>query len=178
MRKKQKKQLKLPLVIAAILSAVAVASLTTWFINKSTPAAPNTHPTIPEGGVNYNPPTQEEKQQTDQNKQQLAEKDDQPTPTGNITVTLTYAGIYDNNIEAAGYVQGIFEDGGTCKYILSLGSQQITRESKGLTDARYTTCPPVRIPRAELQPGTWKVALHYSSASGSGTSNEQTVTIQ
>jgi hypothetical protein len=137
--------------------------------------------------VNLNPPTKEEKKETQENKsdsvtkeQEMASKNDAGTPVTNTkSPFITYASQEGANVQVNGYVTGVFEDGGTCTATFAKGSQKVTGTSKGIADADHTTCPPITIPRANFPAtGTWSVILSYSSSAGNGASEARNVTIQ
>lgn len=90
-----------------------------------------------------------------------------------VNPVLTRWGIQDSNLEAAGFVQGVYEDGGTCTYKITQGSKTITRTSYGFKDATTTTCSPVQIPVSEIGSGKWTIYIVYDSSAANGTSNKQ-----
>ncbi len=82
-------------------------------------------------------------------------------------------------VEVAGYVQGVFEDGGTCTYTFTKDSQSFSRTSVGFQDATHTSCAPVDISKSSFpQTGTWQVTLKYKSSTSVGTSNSQSFDIK
>ena len=181
-------------LIAAFLILVTVIGLITaiWLVNRNKPGTTSQQPDSPtqtsaqQDGVNLDPPTDADKKEVDNHKNQLADKLDNPQSNQPATTTKPYLTraehITDpsvNKVEAAGYVSSVIEDGGSCRYTFSGSATEVTRESKGFKDARTTVCPPVSIPRAEFgAPGTWKVKLTYNSTTVSGTSDEQSIDIK
>lgn len=127
--------------------------------------------------INLDPPTQQDKQEVEQNKQEILkpEKDkvSQPEPTKtNATMIITYAGQYNGVIEAASIVQGIFEDGGVCTYTLTNQTQSIQKVSTGVANVSNTLCPAISIERSEVNSfGLWVMSVTYVSNTITATSN-------
>lgn len=141
--------------------------------------------------INYRPATEEEKKQSEDAKDKLVEeqqqnnnsatKDDQPNSGRPATLTpfISYLEQVGPNIEASGYIGGVFEDNGTCTLTLTNGSAKLNKQSKGFKDFNHTSCTPFSFPSSELtKTGTWTVSLSYSSASGSGVSETKTLEVQ
>lgn len=134
--------------------------------------------------VNLSPPTNQEKQQVDQTKDQITkDQASQPSaPSSNPQTTaspfITYAAQQGQSIQVNGYVGGVFEDNGTCLATFTKGDLKVTGESKGIADSDHTTCPPITIPRSSFSSGTWSVVLSYSSDTASGSSQARNVVIQ
>ena len=120
----------------------------------------------PESYVNLNPPTDQEKQATDEHKQSLSENQSTPPPTPSGTkkqVTPIITSVTQNEVKA--YVQGVFEEGGKCTLIATKGSQTVSGSSSGLENVSYTSCIPISV---SLPPGSWSITVSYSSATADG----------
>ena len=120
------------------------------------------------GYVNLDPPTDQEKQETEAHKQSLANDQGTPSPTTpsskkQVTPVITSA----NHSEVNAYVSGVFEDGGTCTAVATKGSQVVTKSSSGFANVSYTSCAPISI---SLSAGTWLVVVSYGSAVAEGKS--------
>jgi hypothetical protein len=115
--------------------------------------------------VNNNPPTDEELQETEQNKQSIIEQSSSNI-SGAITPIITSA----SRSEVRAYVSGVFEDGGTCTATATKGSQTRTASSEGIADVNKTTCRPMDFSPA-LTSGSWSVTVTYNSAKGTGKSD-------
>ena len=175
--KKNKTKLFATLAVFVLLSAGVIV----WLVNRNPSVATiqQTSHSIPEpGGINLDPPTEEDKAEVEKNKDKLADQTNAtPAPKGSATVVITRAEQY-SDIEVAAYVSNLFEDGGTCTLTLNNGGHTITRQSTGIQDARKTTCPAFSIPRSEFPvTGAWKITVSYNSAAANG-SVEGSVTIQ
>lgn len=138
--------------------------------------------------VNLDPPTEQEKEETEANKEEVSKeqettKDGSSTPPAPDTTTrqpyITYASQVEDIVEVGGYVLGIFEAGGTCKATFTKGTSVITGTSTGIEDADHTTCPPVSVPVTRFtEKGVWNVTLSYTSKTTNGTSTVRSLTIQ
>ena len=123
---------------------------------------------VPVSEVNYGPPTETEKQETEAHKKSMAEDNPAPpqtTPSGKKLVT-PYTSSVDNDVVRA-YVSGVIEDGGTCTATASKDSQVKSGTSIGFADAANTICPPITLDLAGLG---WNVQVSYSSSTSEGKS--------
>ncbi|WP_314139513.1 hypothetical protein [uncultured Plantibacter sp.] len=90
--------------------------------------------------------------------------DTTPTPPPADAV-VSYAGVdFDGlHASAAGYVQGIIENGGSCTFTFTGLGEPIVVTSEGIADSSTTSCGTVQVPLEQLPSGTWSVTLTYSS---------------
>jgi hypothetical protein len=119
--------------------------------------------------INYDPPTEEEKQAAEDTKQDIDPSPTPPTPAGSlrsVTPTITFA---DRN-GASAYVTGVFEDGGTCTATFTHGGDKITATSEGFQNASYTSCAPLKLASPINIQGDWNVSVSYASKTAAGTS--------
>lgn len=124
-----------------------------------------------DSGINYNAPTEEEKKDTENQKQQLINNEPiklETTDDGRKVVTLTVLSVKHNEILA--YVNGIFEDGGTCTATYSKDSVIYSFNSSGITNSNYTSCEPITNNKVPDESG-WQVYVSYSSKTYSGKTN-------
>lgn len=136
-----------------------------------TPVAQQTPETI-----NFDPPTEEEKNQSEQHKQELIRQSQlgqtQPAPPKSVIPIITDASQYNDNIEVRAYVSGIIESGGKCNLTFTQGTQQLLRTVDGLPDAKVTRCNPAVIPKSTFPAlGQWTLIISYSSQQSSGVSD-------
>lgn len=106
---------------------------------------------------------------------------DAPVPTdgSRTAVVLTFA-EWDgagSAVDAAGFVQGVVEDGGICTLTVSRGSAQVTAQGAAEADAATTTCGSLSVPGHSLAPGSWQVRLSYTSAGVDVSSDVVTVEV-
>lgn len=145
-----------------------------------------------EDGINYNPPTEEEKQATEDHKDNLAEKDDddtQPPATDNgglkqvkpfISVAQQFKDDqYGDRIEVHAYVPEIIESGGKCSFTFSQGGNQVAWQTDGLPNVSTTNCDTALVPRDKFpQTGTWSLVINYKSSNAEGTSDAIEVKVE
>lgn len=135
-----------------------------------------------EDKINLDPPTEKERQQTQQRKDDLIENSgtnhsNTPEESGTkktIKPIITYAGQYGKNleVEVGGYVPSLIENGGICTAILTKGTQSIQKTSKATANATSTDCPVISFSKDEVaNKGTWSVILMYESSAASGQSD-------
>jgi hypothetical protein len=180
--KKAKKTVWLLATLAVVAIIVGLAS---YLITKGNDSAFDKTSTGHD--VNLNPPTPQEKAETEEHKDSLAEKEETttppapPTPSGKLAVVpfITFAGQEGGDASVSAYIPGIFEDDGTCTATFTKGTLSHSQQSKGFRDFKHTTCAPITAPRASFaEGGAWTVILSYSSATASGSSQPRSLTIE
>lgn len=126
-----------------------------------------------EAYVNLEPPTEEEKQQAENRKDEIvAQNENQSSPStspdGKKQVTPVITGSDENFVRA--YIPGVVEEGGTCTSSLSKsGSQTVTASSEGVANVSQTVCA-IDISNKSLTAGQWSVVVSYSSSASEGKS--------
>lgn len=172
---KNKKLLLSSLIIILLVGGVLAALWYRHSHKHPDQTSGNTQQTSP-SGVNLNPPTSQERQETDQHKQSLENQTSTPTSANNngkkqVTPIITYA----DKTRVNAYVTGVFEDGGTCTATLTQGSQTITATSSGFENASYTQCAPIDLSNKNLGSSPWALVVSYSSNSSEGQSQSTTI---
>ena len=120
--------------------------------------------TKPGGTVNMDPPTEEEKQAGDQQKQENVDKENQPAPT-TANVNIVDASQYNDLIEVRAYVSNVIEASGNCVITLEQAGKQVTKTVVARADAKTTQCTTIDIPRNEIpSAGTWNVTVNYNGS--------------
>ena len=180
----KKKILFLSLAVILIASAGGAHALYSRKENakkKSTDVSQNNPPA---SGINLDPPTEEEKRETENHKQELKKKlgdgniTPTPQPDSQAAVIMTYATYTNQGVEVGGFVSNIFEDGGTCTLTLTKGSLKATGTSQGFADVNKTTCQVIIINRNQLdEPGEWTAVLSYKSSKAEGSSSPKTISV-
>lgn len=135
----------------------------------------------PQDGINYNPPTDEEKKSTEEHKDSLGDQtsnNDEQHPSTKVKPIITSAGFYDGNVEVSARVPGVFEENGTCILTLTKGSQRVSTSKKAIQNVSEMSCGYMTIPRSKLSSGTYKATVTYKSTALSGTSEPKTITVQ
>lgn len=164
MAKRTKKLSRKNLVLGAGVLLVLLLAGLGWahWHNKST--KPST--TSPSGSLS--PPTAADKQAASDNKDQIVnnqtnQDNSSNTAIKNVTVVITDA----NSSGVRGYVQSVFEEGGTCTATATQGSQTVTKTSTGFENVSYTQCAPINW-SSTLGVGNWTIALAYKSSDAAG----------
>lgn len=178
-RKKITKKMLILGLLGLLVIGVGGRVLYVYYNHKN--PAPVAAPTgTSSGTINYGPPTETDKQETQANKDNLANQSKQDN-SGSKTATpiLVNAFQNDSQITVSGFVQGVIENNGTCTYTFTKDSLKVTKTATGSANASNTSCPIVNVARSEFsQAGDWQVTLSYSSASASGVSSPKTLTLQ
>lgn len=134
-------------------------------------------------GINYGPPTKEEKQETENFKKDLANSSpssssDSTSSGAKKNVTPIISGYnYSNKAEVGSYVQGIVEDGGTCTLTMVRSSQMVSESKTASADAQTTSCGWISIDGSRLSAGDWSATISYNSVTSRGTSSAVTISI-
>jgi hypothetical protein len=168
---KPRRRFLAPFVIITILIVAGV--LTFFFRPESKMATPQ--PSVEIDTINFDPPSEEVRQETEENKKTLGDKPSgdttNPTPA-NVTPIVVDAGQYDQLVEVRAFVPGIYEDGGTCTATLTKQNLKLVKQSGAFKDATTTQCHPIIINRSEFsEAGMWTLVLSYAHSSGSNGSS-------
>jgi cytoskeletal protein RodZ len=168
-RKNKLSKISKPLLITGLVLVLGLSSYA--FLNhkhnnsSNTTSKPNN--SSPNSNINYGPPSNAEKQETQAHKDELAQSDHSqpppPTSSGKRAVTPRITSTEGSQVYA--YVPGVFEDGGTCTATFTQGTQKIVKTSQGFANATYTSCSPISRPS-----GAWTVIVSYSSSTAEGSS--------
>lgn len=148
------------------------------------------HGSDPQGTdtINYGPPTDEEKTAGELKKQEIIEQEtrqrqpsslNNPNPKNkNVDVIITDASQYDDIIEVRSFVPNHYEDG-TCTIKFEKDSDSFSKSAPAYKDISTTICTNPEIKRSEFSSsGNWTVIVSYSSATASGNSEKQKITIK
>lgn len=138
----------------------------------------------PDTDINYSPPTEQEKAETDKHKESIASPENDkktnkppsnPGQQPNISVVITSA----TQDAVYAYVDGVFEDGGTCTATFTNGAKSFQKTSDGFTNVSNTQCAPIFVTPGDFTtPGDWQVTVSYSSSTASGTSKPLVVNMR
>lgn len=157
-----------------------------WLIKKEHRKinAPST-PSVTTDGINYAPPTAEDKKNVEQNKENIVaneqnrESGSSNSSRKNVKPTITYADQYGQSVEVGAFVSGIFEDGGTCKAIFTHDGSSFSKNVQAVKNANSVNCPVMSAGVSEFsQKGTWSVTVSYDSPTASGASDAHQVEVK
>lgn len=179
MRTKNKKlRYKNKLILGVlIVAALGIGALVyTKFISNHSPRATK----IAANGVNYGPPTDEERKAGDNQKDTIGQQQEQPepsTPAGTAQVSLTYGDVYGDGVEVGAKVTNLLEEGGTCTLKLSKAGKEVTTSVQAIKNVSGTDCPAMIIATNKLSSGVWGATVAYTSAAASGTSKAKDINV-
>lgn len=124
-------------------------------------------------GINYGPPTQTEKQDSQDAKSrdlQSGNSGDNGS-SGKKQVQIQVLAATLNSVKAN--VIGVFESGGTCTATFSKGAESHSFSSSGIANSNYTQCAPISV--TDITGSDWTVVVKYSSATAAGQSQPVSV---
>lgn len=129
--------------------------------------------------IDFSPPSEEEQAAIDDNKQKiLAEEERRNSGSSTeqnskrkVNPVITSMPQDGGTVSGYGFISGVIENGGTCTFTFTRGSEQVSESSNGVADATTTRCPPVQVSKNSLSAGSWDVVLNYSSGAAEGTSD-------
>lgn len=128
-----------------------------------------------EGYINYNPPTDEEKQAGDVVKEDI-NTEPQQLPSS-AEVVIVDANQYENIVEVRAFVANVIENG-LCSFIFTQNDLEFMKEKPAYADASTTPCTNLEVDRTEFPTsGQWKVKVIYTSTIITG-SSERELTIE
>jgi len=185
-----------PIIIAgttvAVLAALTAAAFFTHVWPFNTTAPQNGDDIAPTNTINYDPPTQDEVNASQNAKDRIKEETDkeaneQPaSPQKNATqstkkqvsVGVSYADVINDSLEIRAFSSTLISGDGTCTATVTKGSETITKATPAFVDATSTICRPVYIPTSQLSQGTWRVVVSYTSSTHEGTSGTVEVEVK
>ncbi len=137
-----------------------------------------TSPVVTNDGIKYEPATEQEKSEAEQNKENIVKQDkNQSSQQTNIrTVDIVISSALQNqssrNIEVRGYAK-TFNESGTCILTLTRGIMSVSTSGPATQNVSTMSCGKLTIDRSKLSSGTWVVMLSYQSAGISGKTSQQ-----
>lgn len=103
---------------------------------------------------------------------------DVESPTAATDVELSYLAWNPESraVEASGYA-AVYEDGGTCRLVLTKAGTSVSAESAALPDVQTTSCGGLSVPGNDVSSGTWLAVLEYTSPTSAGSSAPREVIV-
>lgn len=168
------------------LAAIVVAGGAFAYSQQSSSTAPTpVVNTSPEATINYDPPTEEEIESTEQHKQAITDREEarqnQPANLDKraVTPTITYAGQYGTQVEIGAIVPGISEGNGTCTAKFTNGAKSFTKSVAAVKNVNSTDCPEMNAESNEFSPkGTWTTTVSYNSPVAEGISEPRQIEVK
>lgn len=132
----------------------------------------------PNNDINYDPPTQQEIEDSqDAKKNNLDDDEDNDSPTstsGNlrhIEVGVAFADEINGQIEIRAFTPSVVESDGICTATLTKNSATVTKSSQAFIDSTTSVCQPIKIALSEFQQsGDWSLVVSYKSSKSQGKS--------
>lgn len=183
--KKDKRKLLALLILSVILIGGGIYA---YKQNRSDNATGKTQTGSQTDTINLEPATEADKKRSDENKQEIVERDQnvqnqQPSGTTKQSVkpVISYASqLYTSGaVEVGAYVNGVFEDGGTCTATFKLGSSSFIKSVTAVKNVNAVNCPVMSATANEFTPkGTWSVTVSYDSKTASGLSDARQIEVK
>lgn len=168
-----KKKLLVGAAVAVVLIAGFMAYTSSRPADRSRATEPIANPLGSQTKINYDPPTKEEQQAGNEQKQEIVDSQAAQSQSSTATVIIADAGQYGNQVEVRAFVTNVIQEG-TCTSTFTRGTTVVTRTVAALKDAKTTRCTNVAIPRSEFaSAGTWDLTVTYRSTTAEGKTNKQ-----
>ena len=162
-----------------IISLLLIASLSigAWWVfvrdtSSDLPVADTSEP------VNYDPPTETDKTESDSKKDQILDEDtNQTTDTSadsikKTNVTITYWGASGSSYEVGAYASHV-EQSGTCTLTMIKGTTTLTATRKATDNVSTMSCGALSVSNAKVTQGMWSATVKYSSDKYQGSTTKQ-----
>jgi hypothetical protein len=170
------------LIIVSLALVLSVAGFAYTLLPIFFPPKNNSDSTI-----NYNPPTQEQKQAGNQTKEETINTPetkqevavDPASGKKQVSLTIVDAGQYDRVVEVRAFTGSVAETGGTCTITFTKGAEKLARTVPTIVSANSTQCTTLKVPTPEFPSlGTWSVVVAYESTQSIGQSSKQDVELK
>lgn len=114
--------------------------------------------------INYDPPTNEEKNAGDAIKQEIIDNEQKNPPEKSIVkVILVDSSQYGDEIEVRAFVENFVEDG-NCTINFTNGDKSIDKTVPAFADASSTPCITLTLPVKDFpEAGMWSVKVTYNN---------------
>ena len=149
-------------IVYTLVAVALVVTAGVVYARSSSDSSSNTDgPTLVET-EEFAPPTEEEKQAGDAQKEEVIELENQTLPD-QATVAIVDASQYGSEVEVRAFVANTIQDG-TCTIVFEKDSEQLTKKVPAFADATTTPCMNLVVPRSEFSAaGEWNVMVTYTN---------------
>lgn len=176
-KSKSKSPLKVIIVLAVILAAVAGAALVYAYTQHKSENIPGSA----QSGVDYNPPSDEQKAAGDQQKEETINQTDNgnqgSSGTGqDIGVSFTALNQSGDQLQIRTLIDTVSSTG-VCTLTLVKDGVTVTKQSDIQAGPTSSTCKGFNVPLSELSPGSWQVTVQATIGSQKGSAT-QAYTVQ
>jgi hypothetical protein len=172
------------IIISALVLVILVAALFYFFYFKNRgkdSSLPVSTPATSVDGINYQPATNTEKNDSENSKtaaENESKNDSKTTGMKKVTPVVSYSGVYNENAEVSSYVPGVLENSGKCTLTLSRGSKSVSQSKDAVPNVSDMSCGLIKIPTSKLSSGTWSGVVSYSSTKAEGSSDKFNIDIK
>lgn len=120
--------------------------------------------------VDYNPPTEEQKQSGEDIKSQS----DQPATNNDLGISITSVSLDGETVKIRNAISGAVTNSGTCsiKIINSANNQIYETTAATFAMTSYSTCQGFNIAKSELGAGEWQIELSVTANNKTSTATE------
>ncbi|HXH26336.1 MAG TPA: hypothetical protein VNG90_00405 [Candidatus Acidoferrum sp.] len=185
---KKSKPIKKIVIITAIAAGAVAVGFACWLAYRhyyqNNSAATNTTTPPTTQTINYGPATQQEKQESTDQKQQVINENASQGSTPSSLPTSESLGVTISRTKQSAGELSIFTvvsgtTTGTCDVTLSKSGQPTVAHSFSITiSATYATCDQVNIPVSEFSTsGDWQLSIAVKTASAESKPTPTTITI-
>jgi hypothetical protein len=181
-----KKNIKLKIIIISTISVLLLGGAVFAWFSPLVPFFGNKPQVIrSENTVDYNRPTQEQKNAGEEQKKSTAEQNTDTKSTsqdtnlnnsGDLIVSITSSNQTDNQLQIRSLI-GAVSSNGTCTLILTKDSLKVTKQSDIQAGPSSSTCKGFDVPTSELSRGIWQVTISVVIGNQNGSASKA-VTIQ
>ena len=146
-----------------IIVALAAAIVSAYLLFRPTENSNQSQPDAPaENTINYDPPTEEEKQVANTIKDEVLEQDNSTVPN-TAQIVIVDSSQYGDEIEVRAFVANVTQDG-TCTVTFAKDGENIVKKVDAFADASTSPCINVIVPRSEfISAGEWTVTVQYAN---------------
>lgn len=169
------------IVISLVLLGLEISGTIDLYKRSNTDSTKTTKPV---NTVNYDPPTDEEKNAGDIKKEEIVQNESEMTNNTSGTnlisanIVIVDASQYDSILEVRAFASNVLENGTCTITFTKQGAPTVTKKVSAFADASTTPCTTASFDRTEFASGgVWSMVLTFESASSNGTATKE-VTVE
>jgi len=162
-QKNQRKLSKKLIITSIVLGAAILVTIGYLLVSAGTFTGKSENQTSapsPINTVDYEEPTDSQKEAGDTTKTETINETTPTTPSAANKVTITALQQTEDSLQIRSYVDTLSSTG-NCKLTLSNASKTIEKNTPIQASADVSTCQGFDIPLAELSTGNWSVQIQY-----------------
>jgi hypothetical protein len=166
---------KLIVILIAVLMLIGIPIFVLERTNTINLIQDGTNVPSEEDGINYGPPTEEDKKSTEDHKDDIVKNQDSQGQSGNNGSSTTKKAVKPvigsvSSTDVRTIIPEVIENGGTCTATFTrAGQATVTKSATAVANAQNTIC---NVSFSGTPVGTgWKVTVLYQSSTSEGTSD-------